>query len=66
MLYYKNNKDKETVMDSKLSVAIQSIKDAFIMHEDKQITPVQLVSIVESHSDYLIKEANRRLWSVNF
>jgi len=53
-------------MDSKLSVAIQSIKDAFIMHEDKQITPVQLVSIVESHSDYLIKEANRRLWSVNF
>jgi hypothetical protein len=53
-------------MDSKLSIAIQNIKDAFIMHEEEQITPVQLVSIVESRSDYLIKEANRRLWSVNF
>jgi hypothetical protein len=47
-------------MDNQLKVALQNIKDAFLLHEEKQLTPEQLVSVVESRTKYLNKVANQR------
>ena len=47
-------------MDNQLKVALQNIKDAFILHEEKQITSEQLVSIVKSRTLFLNNAAEKR------
>jgi len=47
-------------MDNQLRSAIQTIKDAFIMHEDGELASTTLLSVVESRIKVLLKEAERR------